>query len=478
MSLILLITIAIGVMLAMTAITLNSTKKIDEGVRDIIKNGNINTIYADYKSARNTALLCCFAAFLLTSLFAVTFFSGGNIDPSTWSAGQIVSIVIGLVVTLSISIVQLKLYRSVDGNVGALIIVFIILIFVIFSEIATTSERNEQLIKHRSSESITLNSAVNLLNDRAPNNNENLIESYKSLAIHKAELVDCGRYNDKQSQDKCISFESRKIAYHESMIASYKLINESNSNNDLANKSALLSQIKELEYDESQNTAIVKFVSSVFGISALGASMFASFLLVAAFECGFHFAGSRAAILRRAINELGYTLDKTPDIDVVGVYTANNTAKLSGDKRPSLPSNSDADLHGENALSRRVHGKYTANTANNTANNTATYTANNTANKSANNMRVEADNNAVVYTANTANNTANNQQKKEHNEGVDIELMVARYEAVQKVKSGNIMICPTCEKSLSKSAHNKRFCSKPCKDEYHNLTKPVRNKRT
>jgi len=140
--------------------TLHQKEKTEEAITTIMENYNLGQIYAEFKGNNNVLWLFVVGGVLLTAGFAISYFSGGEIAPEKWTPSQWIFSGVGVVVTIAITVGQRTLYQDVSLHRVAFFITLIVLSFVYMSEIATTDERTESLVRTRSLESPTLNAVL------------------------------------------------------------------------------------------------------------------------------------------------------------------------------------------------------------------------------------------------------------------------------------------------------------------------------
>ena len=66
-----------------------------------------------------------------------------------------------------------------------------------------------------------------------------------------------------------------------------------------------IDKAKALEHNTDNHSGLIKLIKEALATTYLSAMMLASLILVVAFEAGFHFAGSRAGILKAALINMG-----------------------------------------------------------------------------------------------------------------------------------------------------------------------------
>ena len=271
-------------------------------------------LLAELYSVNFTVWLCFAGGLLLTANYAITYFSGSEVRfIAEWSFYQWTGAFIGLVVTVSITSVQKILYASPTHHKAGLLVTTLILIFVIFSEIGSPIEKEEMKMKQSSQNSPTYQAVVGAINNGNNGGNQpsgyaaQLATAKATKATHQFELNRCTRHKAKGQKriEQCKTYENRKIAQAQAQIDTYQQAMQAESMSQQTAKLALVDKAKALENNTDNHSGLIKFVKQALATSYLSAMMFASLILVVAFEAGFHFAGSRAGILKAALIKMG-----------------------------------------------------------------------------------------------------------------------------------------------------------------------------
>ncbi|MGB0849206.1 MAG: hypothetical protein ACPGSM_20900, partial [Thiolinea sp.] len=302
---ILFLSLLLLVVLGYTIYSLTNHKDLYAEATELARTVPMNQLQSQDKGLGGTIWVCFLAGALLTGAFAVQFFAGAD-DPNTWTTSQFVYAWIGCMMTLAITMAQKSLYSSIHTTKAGLLITFLILLFVIFSEIATSSERTDLLVKHRSESSQVYQGVVNEINrPTAPanTNTAGLASAQAELADAQYELSRCERHANKGAArvERCQVYEQKRIAKAEGRIRGITRQNEFMTTSAQEMKLKLVDKAKELQYDEEQNPAIIKFLKAVFGGEILYSMILASLIAVVAFESAFHFTGTRRAVIRHAM---------------------------------------------------------------------------------------------------------------------------------------------------------------------------------
>lgn len=270
-------------------------------------------LLAELYSVNATVWLCFAGGLLLTANYAITYFSGSDVRfILDWGFTQWSGAFIGLVVTVAITSVQKVLYASPTHHKAGLLVTTLILIFVIFSEIGSPIEKEEMKVAEKSENSAVFKAVVGKIGSSVGGSSPSaysgaLAKAKAGKAEHVFELGRCGRHKAKGAKrvQRCETFENREIAKFQAQIDSFngEIKNETtiNANAQLA----LVDKAKELEKNTDNHSGLIKFVKTALDVDFLEAMMLASLILVVAFEAGFHFAGSRAGVLKAALIKMG-----------------------------------------------------------------------------------------------------------------------------------------------------------------------------
>ena len=290
-----------------------------------INNQSPNQLLSEFKRQSQTLKLCTFGGGLLTFMFVVAFFVGGDMNPMHWGIEQWFAVLAGAFVVFSITAVQYNLYQDTNGNKVGMAITIGILCFVYYSEIASTAEREAELVRNRSADSPTLQVTLDAIKTSSSISNisinvKEIARTTRLITHHKNELRYCAEKHASRGAkriQRCERWERNKVAEYQAVLNSYKKADSNNATALINNTSNLINQAKSLEYNEDQHAAIVKFFQQTFDVSFSAAMMFAAFILVNAFELGFHYSGSQVGQLRTALARIGYDIEtNTTDYEI------------------------------------------------------------------------------------------------------------------------------------------------------------------
>jgi len=305
-------------------------------------------LLAELYSVNFTVWLCVAGGLLLTANYAINYFSGSEVRFITdWGLYQWGGALIGLVVTVSITAVQKILYASPTHHKAGLLVTTLILVFVIFSEIGSPIEKEEMKMTEKSQNSATYKAVVGAINQGAGNSSPSAYSSQMAnaqanKAKHVFELGRCNRHAPKGQKrvQRCETYEKREIAKYQAQIDSYNTNMKAETSSNQATSLALVDKAKALEHNTDNHSGLIKFVKEALATTYLSAMMLASLILVVAFEAGFHFAGSRAGILKAALMKMG-----NEDIKYASELRRHRRAEKFKNKTASLKAGSRTTQH-------------------------------------------------------------------------------------------------------------------------------------
>ena len=320
-----ILSVAMLIVLLLAIYAMTRGAAIEAEIQRLVDHVPVEQIYADYRSNNFTLNLYVVGGIMLTGAFALIFFGAGGLDPRQWGLVNWIFAVIGMTATVAITLGQRNLYSSVRQNVAALLVTLLILSFVIFSEVATSSEREDSLVRDRSLNSPTLAAVLDRIGtpDVLPQSHET---HYLSEAARYRSLADqCSGNCKRANLAKADSFEVKAQA-EQSRLQSALLAQQ-------ANKKALVETSQGLEYVEQNHTAVIRWLKEISASTWTAAMMFASLIFVIAFESGFHFTGTRNGIYIEALSRLGYPVKRNVKLPVQ-VFTTKQAETRSA-KQPT-----------------------------------------------------------------------------------------------------------------------------------------------
>ena len=398
------LTMIIVLVLAIYAMTRGQA--IENEIQRLVTTKPLEQIYDEYRSNNFTLNLYVAGGILLTGAFALIFFGAGGLDPRLWGLVNWIFAVIGMTATVAITLGQRSLYSSVRQNTAALLVTLLILTFVIFSEVATSSEREDSLVRDRSLNSPTLNAVLGKITNPDPLPHSRA-SHYYAEAARFASLANnctgqCKRANQAQADKHTVQAQYEDSRFNTALAAQRQA------------KTDLIDHSQNLEYVETNHTAVVRWIKEVSASTWAAAMMFASLVFVVAFESGFHFTGTRNGIYIEALSRLGYSVRRRT-------------------KRPTLyPKQTELPETPETRSPKQVTGT----------------------------------------NADTSN--MHDMDKTDPNRQQELDDMALFYQNAKGATVGELLTCPTCAERFRKKTYNQCFCASGCRDTFWNLTKPER----
>lgn len=296
------LSVAILLVMVLAIYAMTRGDAIEAEIQRLVHHVPVEQIYDEYRSNNNTLSLFVLGGIMLTGAFALIFFGAGGLDPRLWDLTNWIFAVIGLTATIAITLGQRSLYSSIKQNIAALLVTSLILTFVIFSEVATSSEREDSLVRDRSLNSPTLAAVLNKIGaaDQIPASRADYY--YAEAARYESLAKDCSGQCKRANRAKAEGYKAQ--ARHEDSKMKTALLAQRET------KKALIAESKNLEYLESNHTAVVRWLKEISTGTYTAAMMFASLIFVIAFESGFHFTGTRNGIYIEALSRLGYSVKR------------------------------------------------------------------------------------------------------------------------------------------------------------------------
>ena len=295
------------------AVFLLQNKEDVEKEIDALAKRDESYLLAELSGVSKVVWICALGGFLLTANYAITYMSGSDVRfMSSWGLYEWLGAMLGLVVTTAITGVQVILYASPSHHRAGVLVTFLVVCFALFSEIGSPMEKEEMKVAQRSENSATYKAVVSAIKgsvggSRPSAYSYQLADAKASKSQHEFELGRCKRHASKGQKrvDRCVTFEKKKIAFYQAQIDSYRESMKSESKDNQSSQLALVGEAKSLEHNTDKHSGLIKFVKESLATSYLSAMMLASLILIVAFESGFHFAGSRAAVLKAALMKQG-----------------------------------------------------------------------------------------------------------------------------------------------------------------------------
>ncbi len=272
------------------------------------------TIVDDLRSAKGWLVVAAIGAFIASAMCAVKYFVGGNLDMSTWDGETWINGLIGLTIAGFVTVFQMKLYSSGSKNTAAFIGIFIVVFFGLFTEITQGMERGDKIVRDRSTESGVYQAAVAAIGTAATQ--APTLSGVATRAVQHAQGL-VGKYQAQlDSKNACNSCVKRK--FHEiraDLIAAQSKLAEAKARADLevqtgaaASGAAVtnaIAQAKALEFDESNQYAMIRLIKTIFNLSADWASFVFTLIIIGTFEYAFWWVGCYVADHKEALKMIG-----------------------------------------------------------------------------------------------------------------------------------------------------------------------------
>ena len=403
---------------------------IEAEIQHMVSTKPVEQVYDEYRDNNLTLNLFVAGGMLLTGAFCLIFFGAGSLDPREWGFTNWIFAIIGLTATIAITLGQRSLYTHVRQNMAALLVTLLILTFVIFSEVATSSEREDSLVRDRSLNSPTLAAVLGKINaaDAPP---ASMAAHYKAEAARYQSLAEqCSGECRRANQAKADGLTARAQAEGERVQTA--LLQQATT------KAALVQSASSLEYVEHNHTAIVRFLKEISQETYTAAMMFASLIFVVAFESGFHFTGTRNGIYIEALSRMGYTVKRN--------IKRPKLLKDTPTPEPAPPT--QTGKNGRNGGVLGTHEEQLPLSPNTGGN------------------RIAERVTRTLDDKNTADPIVRDTDKTDD--------MAVLYHIAKSAAVGAVLACPTCTATFTKNTYNQCFCGKGCKDSFWNLAKPER----
>lgn len=270
---------------------------------------------------RKVVWLAVVAGFLLTFNYAITYFTGSDLrHMPEWTWYQWMGAGIGFIAALVITLIQRSVYTSISTQRVAVIVTFLVLTFVIFSELGTPLEREQMKMLERSKESPTFQSVLNAVEQKTTQSPallfaDRIRELEGEKAKHESELAYCRqKYThdlawwakqpkavQERKISRCEQYEHREAEQIAKEIASLEKQQQIAIEAQKSSTLSLVEQARQLEQDERNHSALILWLAHALSADVKDAMMLASLIFVIAFEAGFHYLGRREALLKEAL---------------------------------------------------------------------------------------------------------------------------------------------------------------------------------
>ena len=369
----------------------------------------LNQLKSFYSKASFGFLCAMVASWLLISFYLAGFFAGSELEyMGEWRGIQFVFAGMGVAVATALAVAEGVLFGSGKTREYVFVAVFSVA-FGVFAETASTMQREQQAVRFKSEHSAVFQTTLKAANQLTKN--VGLSPSQGQLANAQALLAQTDDANERALLKSRIAQLQHRVE-----------LELQNNSNLLA---TTLAKAKELEYDESNHQAMIRFLSESLGFQHITASAFLAFFMITTFKLCTHYLG---VVKQRSERAIAINQGEI-------VFSAEVI-----NERPTLPHAPSVPIHG------LTHGQ----------------------NRAAIDItRTHTDNH-------TDNQTVRDTDKHEPKPNTDINAMQERYTEVFYKKAGDSVECPTCQTVFKKKTYNQCFCKPACKDSYWNLIKPER----
>ncbi len=365
------------------------------------------------KSTRNLTnfgfVLANMAAFGLIATYLMQFFAGAALENiADWRGIQFLFAALGFAVACALAMAEAVLFKSGRSREYLFVLIFSVC-FGVFAELSSAMQREAEAVKFKSQHSEVFKATISAANNLA--SQTGLSTTQSQLANAQALLSQNQDANERAVIRNRISQLENRIQLEHS--------------NRQALLTTTLNNARDLEYDERNHQAIIRFMAEVLGFNHLTANALLSLFMVITFKLCSHYLGALKQRTDRSIAIVEGEL-------VFDAELVNN--------RPTLSHSPSAPVHG------LLHGQNRA-----TSVVTRTYTDKNT------------DSPLVRDT--------DKSEQKQNNDQTDME---DRYLIARDKKAGEQIECPTCQTVFKKKTYNHYFCKVDCKDIYWNVIRPER----
>nr|WP_287601262.1 hypothetical protein [Thiothrix sp.] len=310
----------------------------------LIHTKSVRDLVRETASGEKWLKVAAICGFLATAYFVTRYFVGGEMNPAIWTGEQWLNAVLGLGIATIITVAQSMLYSSGYAGAAALAGIVLLVGFNFFTDISQSMERGDDIVKTRSEDSPVFQAALGSINGMTHNASTPIANPYATqLADAETKLAQC-RVRMSQGKEKhCEGSQAR--------VNSLKAQSESSMQATAATNAAALSgainQAKALEYDESNNYAMIRFIQQTVGATSLLASFLFSLIIIGTFEYAFHFVGAYVSDRKRALMLLGRDGSGNP-LDPDGTDPQNKRtypAPSNGISTPAAPITHSAPAH-------------------------------------------------------------------------------------------------------------------------------------
>ncbi|EIJ33361.1 hypothetical protein [Thiothrix nivea] len=269
---------------------------------------NAGLAYSDFKQRQFFYILAAFVAFTMSSYFVIGYLAG-NLHPWTWDSGQWMNAFVAMGITGVMTGYQFVLYSqgNVEGGKKATIIAVCVAVgFSLLSEIGQGMERDNIRMETKSQESPTYKAAVAALGRLSGSSSIGASPYAADIASAQMKYNQCMERLAKGKEPHCEGSKGRLESYQQQEAAWAERASATSTNT----ASALLSQAKGLEKDETNYHPLVNLIRETFGASGTVGSFLLSLVLISFFEYAFHYLGGQYARAREYLMQNGYDVTR------------------------------------------------------------------------------------------------------------------------------------------------------------------------
>ncbi len=270
-------------------------------VEYIVKNFSFDEIERTYEKYKTWLFIAAAASFLASAMSVVKYMAGGSLAPLSWTGEQTISAVIGVLLVALVVAGETFLFSS--GYRGWIMITFsaVFIFFGGFTEISQAMERESEGVSIRSQASPAYQAAIKSIGDLSRQAQRPVSNPYALQISEQAQVVARCESRVKEGKEKHCKGDTAKLN------ALKEQANAAMSATSAASFSALqttLSTAKQWENDEEQHYAMIKLLKHYFNVTAIQATFFFTFIIIATFRVSFFWIGDQTAAYRQALERL------------------------------------------------------------------------------------------------------------------------------------------------------------------------------
>lgn len=248
-------------------------------------------------------------SFTALMMFIVERMAGTDANVLDYTGAQYINGGIGVVFAFAFSAFVYGFYLA-DYSVKQRLFMFLIVVsFPLYSEVAQTMNRAEEMVTVKSlasPEFLAAQKALDVMTGtvNAPLNSAEIASAQGDKAAHEAELGACTRYPALARVQRCQRYEKAKIAAAEGRISGYSSVASSTAAANHAQVQQTIRTIGELGKNEEHAHPMVRMLASL-GMSGLAASLFMAILIIGSIETALAWLGSQVKDYQKAMRARG-----------------------------------------------------------------------------------------------------------------------------------------------------------------------------